>query len=166
MRVQAYYLFASLACLFGMFAITRRNPIHSAIMLVCSLLSLAIVYLVLGAVFLAMAQVFVYAGAIMVLFIFVIMLAGTQPNTISVRARNGYFWGIGMAGLVGLAFAIVLSVKNGGIIAFRDLSVEELAVALIGTGGTYGEHAFAFELGSVLVLLSIVAAVLLTRKRA
>lgn len=165
MRVHAFYALSTLACLFGLLAITRRNPIHSALMLVLSLISLAGVYLALGAAFLAMAQVFVYAGAIMVLFIFVIMMVGGVPAGVGVRGREGYLWGAGSIVLVAAGFAAALAARKGGVLAMRDLSVRELAAALIGTRGEYGVHAFAFELGSLLVLVAIVAAVLLTRKR-
>jgi len=131
-------------------------------MLVLSLLSLAGVYIVLGAAFLAMAQVFVYAGAIMVLFIFVIMLVGTKPSTVAIRARDNYQWGIGIAVLLFIVFVMKLGSIPMGI-RIVETEVKKLALVLVGTGSDFGIHALAFELGSLLVLVSLIGAVLLTR---
>lgn len=162
-RVSVFYFLATCSVIFGALAITRKNPIHSALMLVLSLLSLAGVYVALGAAFLAMAQVFVYAGAIMVLFIFVIMLVGTKPTTIAIRARDHYQWGIAIAVLLFIVFVIKLGASSLGIRGI-ETEVKELALVLVGTGSIFGVHALAFELGSILVLVSLVGAVLLTRK--
>lgn len=163
MRPSIYYIFATLACIFALFAITRKNPVHSALMLVLSLLSLSVVYLAIGAVFLAMAQIFVYAGAIMVLFVFVLMLIGTRPDEIGKRTRDG--WGLGL--LAAISCLLVFLVKydfRGGALRIVEVGPAELAGVLVGVGSELGEHALAFELGSVLVLVAIVGALLLTRK--
>ena len=164
MRVSIFYIFSTLACIFGLLAITRRNPVHSALMLVLSLLSLAAVYLSLGALFIAMAQIFVYAGGIMVLFLFVIMLVGTRAEVIGVRGRAGYAGGL----MVALAVLVVLLWKLpylGGMVRIIEVGPRELAAVLIGTQSVLGEHAFAFELASVLVLVAIIGSLLLTRKK-
>lgn len=165
MRVYAFYIFAVLSCLFGLLAITRRNPVHSALMLVLSLLTTAGVYLVLGARFVAMAQIFVYAGAIVVLFVFVIMLVGTSPESMGARGRRGWGWGLAAATLVGLALALKVPPLPGVMLRIRDTTPQELAAVLVGAGGVIGDHALAFELGSFLVLVAMVGAVMLGRRR-
>jgi NADH-quinone oxidoreductase subunit J len=163
MRFAAFHLFSVLACLFALLAITRRNPVHSALMLVLCLLSIAVDYLVLGAAFLAMAQVFVYAGAIVVLFLFVIMLVGTLPESYKRRARDGWIFGAITAVIAFVVLAAKLTPLGDIPIRVLESGPADLAPLLIGTGGVYGEHALAFELGSVLVLAAIIGAVLLSR---
>lgn len=165
MRVHAFYLFGFLTLVFGLLAITRRNPVHSALMLVMSLLSAAGIYLVLGAKFLAMAQIFVYAGAIVVLFIFVIMMVGTGPEVLARRGRKDWGWGLAAALLVGLALALKLPLLPGVVLAFVETTPQALAAVLVGTGGMLGEHALAFELGSFLVLAAMIGSVMLGRMR-
>lgn len=165
MRVHAFYLFGFLTLVFGLLAITRRNPVHSALMLVLSLLSGAGIYLVLGAKFLAMAQIFVYAGAIVVLFVFVIMMVGTGPEVLARRARHDWGWGLGAALLVGAALALKLPLLPGAVITIVETSPRALAAVLVGSGGLLGEHALAFELGSFLVLASMIGAVMLGRMK-
>lgn len=173
MRANAFYLFASLAAVFALFAVTRKSPVHSALMLVLSLLSLAGVYLALGAVFVALAQVFVYAGAIVVLFLFVIMLVGTKPEYVGARARSGFLAGLGVAALLFIAL-FTKRPHLGSMIEPFEVAARELAVPLIGWRewseveevwtNHLGVHALAFELGSVLVLVAIVGSVMLTRR--
>lgn len=177
-RAIVFYLFGVLACVFGLVAVTRRNPVHGALHLVLSLLSLAVVYITLGALFLAMAQVFVYAGAIMVLFLFVIMMIGTRPEELARRAREGFAFGlIAALLLLGAILQSFTFIPGGGswdplhpgtggaAIAVAEVGAREMAGPLIGSAGAFGEHALAFELGSILVLVAIVGAILLTRGR-
>ncbi len=165
MRVHAFYLFGFLSTVFALLAITRRNPVHSALMLVMTLLSVAGVYLVLGARFVAMAQIFVYAGAIVVLFVFVIMMVGTGPEVLSHRGRHNWGWGLAAALLVGAALALKIPLLPDAVLALTDTDPRALAAVLIGSGGLIGEHALAFELGSFLVLAAMIGSVMLGRTR-
>ena len=140
-----------------------RHPISSAISLVGVMGSLAVLYLLLGAEFIAAAQVIVYAGAVMVLFVFVIMLlnAGTE-----VRGR-----GTTVALGLGIPGVIVLS----GILIYSLWSRDPAAMTAAPVGALYGspaeigrllfrEFLLPFEITSVLILIAIVGAVLLARR--
>ncbi len=163
MRAAAFHLLSILACLFALAAVTRRNPVHAALLLALALLALAADYLVLGAVFLALAQVFVYAGAIVVLFVFVLMILGTREE--DRRMRSGGTAGVALAAILFAVIAAKLSAALSIGIKARETLPEDLSAVLVGTGGFLGEHAFAFELGSVLVLTALVGAMTIARIR-
>jgi len=143
--------------------VVQTHPISSALSLVGVMGSLAILYLLLGAEFIAAAQVIVYAGAIMVLFIFVIMLlnAGTEA-----RAGRSF-----MAQLLGVPLLVALL----GLVAYfvqRIYSPRETVVFGGFTGGSaqdighalFTTYLLPFEVTSVLILIAIVGAVVLARK--
>src|SRR6478672_4849944 len=94
MDVFLFLLFASIAVICGINVVVRTHPIHSALSLIGVLGSLAVLYLLLGAEFLAAAQIIVYAGAIMVLFIFVIMLLNAGKEHGRSRSRFVKWLGI------------------------------------------------------------------------
>ncbi|OIO33544.1 MAG: hypothetical protein COS94_03600 [Candidatus Hydrogenedentes bacterium CG07_land_8_20_14_0_80_42_17] len=166
MRVIGFYIFSILSCIFALCAVTRKNSIHAALFLVLTLLSLALDYLILGSVFLALAQVFVYAGAIVVLFLFVIMLIGSSSDSDARRVRIGFFSGIAAGSILILVLAAKLSSILNLHLRIRETTLQELAAYLIGINGSFGEFALAFELGSVLVLSAMIGAFLLARNRA
>ena len=89
--VVLFYIFAAVTVVAALSVVAQRMPVHSALSLIVVLCSLAVVYLLLGAEFIAVIQVIVYAGAIMVLFVFVIMLlnAGRETPTTAVEWRTG-----------------------------------------------------------------------------
>ncbi|HWF46804.1 MAG TPA: NADH-quinone oxidoreductase subunit J [Bryobacteraceae bacterium] len=151
----------SVVCAFNL--IFQKHPISSALSLIGVMGSLAVLYLMLGAEFIAMAQVIVYAGAVMVLFIFVIMLlnAGSERG-------SGKSWFAQIAGLpLLLAFVGVMGFLIRGILpAYRAV---EFGSFLEGTAQQIGrvlftEYLLPFELTSILILIAIMGAVLLARK--
>lgn len=92
-----FYIFAVLAILAALSVVLQRTPVYSALSLIVVLCSLAVVYLLLGAEFLAVIQVIIYAGAIMVLFVLVIMLLNARQETPSDRSRLARWLEIGRA---------------------------------------------------------------------
>lgn len=164
------FIIASLMVIGGALGvILRRNPVHAALSLILTLFGVAVHFVAMEAHFLAAVQVIVYAGAIVVLFLFVIMLLGvdkaedlrTEPM---LRQRVlGPVVGIGVLGLVGAAIlvardrAIVANVQGldnvGG-----DANVKQLARSL------FSDYVFAFELTSVLLVIAVVGTVLLVRR--
>ena len=150
--------------------IVARNPVHSALMLVMTLFGIAVLFIQQDAQFLAAVQVIVYAGAIVVLFLFVIMLLGVdQAEDLRTEPLGGQrpFAAVVVVGLVGLLIAAVVAhsgaigsqslngaLKNGT----ADSNIEVLARALFTDG------VFAFELTSVLLVIAVVGAVVLSRK--
>ncbi|MGH2568312.1 MAG: NADH-quinone oxidoreductase subunit J family protein [Bacteroidota bacterium] len=146
--------------------ITRRNPVFAALYLILNLFCLAGIYLTLHAQFIAVIQVLVYAGAIMVLFLFVIMLLNLgdeQRLTEKISARKIF--------AAGLSFGLLMEVIY--IIGFVDLTMPQGDFARgvdIGTVEYIGKELFTtflfpFEVTSILLLAAIVGAVVLAKKR-
>lgn len=148
--------------------VTRKNPIHSALWLIVAFCSLAVTYVLLHATFIAVAQVMVYAGAIMMLVLFVIMLIhlewGAQKS-----ARRSF------AKLIGAVITIMFLLQlAAGFAGFTNVAKKGLysPETLAGVGnaqavGTllYGKYTFAFEIASILLLVAIVGAVVLAKKK-
>src|SRR5690242_15585479 len=158
-----FSVFAAIAVAGALNLLIQKHPISSALSLIVVMGSLAVEYLLLGAEFVAAIQVIVYAGAIMVLFIFVIMLlnAGVEERTAH-ASRVAYLFGLPGVVLVGVLMAWVLIT--------RDPASEKVAVGqLYGSGAAIGRLLFKpfllpFEITSVLVLIAIMGAVVLARR--
>jgi NADH-quinone oxidoreductase subunit J len=154
-----FFVFAAIAVASAVLLIVLREPIHSALALILVMISLAALYLLLGAEFIAAIQVIVYAGAIMVLFVFVIMLlnAGEEERTNLSR----------LARYVGLPLGILLTLQLAYWIgrSFSD------SPALPPAGTTRGlatmllrGYVLPFELTSILILIAILGAMVLAKK--
>jgi len=154
-----FYLIAALILASTGMAITRRNPVHAVVYLVISFLGSALLFYILGAPFLAALEVIIYAGAMMVLFLFVVMMLGVEA-----MERRGFSLTDWIPALVlGLLFVAV-----AGLAVFQDPSsraVLRLATAMPATFGRYiFEHDWlAVEIISILLLVGLVAAVQLGR---
>ena len=156
-----FYAFAAIAVLSAVVVIAQRNPMTSAFALIVTLCSMSVIFALLGSPFIAVLQVIVYAGAIMVLFLFVLML-------LNVRSEED---GPGKGGrtLGGVALALVtLLVAQGGAVLLRgepgpapafDASTRKMAQILFSPHFLY-----AFEATSILILAALVGAVTLAKK--
>jgi len=161
MDVILFLIFAIIAVVCAINVVVQTHPISSAISLVGVMGSLAILYLTLGAEFLAAAQVIVYAGAVMVLFVFVIMLLNAGAETKKGQSSMALFLG----GLLLVALLILLvwfvqsryseTVHFGG---FRGGSAQDVGRALFTT------YLLPFEVTSILILIAILGAIVLARK--
>src|SRR6476469_1056856 len=100
-----FYFLAALAVISGILVITRKNPVHSALALILTLLSVAGLYLMLYAPFVAGVQIILYAGGIMVLFLFVIMLVNLEKS--QKEEQFNKIWLIGLIGALGLGALFV-----------------------------------------------------------
>ncbi|MEK7407721.1 MAG: NADH-quinone oxidoreductase subunit J [Acidobacteriota bacterium] len=158
-----FLIFAAIAVVCGLGVVLQRHPIYSALSLIGVMGALAVLYLLLGAQFIAAIQVIVYAGAIMVLFVLVIMLLNAgreQPTGASRMAR--YFGAPLLAGLVGvLSYVIFRAFPESAPVRFGEFTA--------GTTRAVGEALFTryllpFEISSLLVLIAIVGAVALAYK--
>jgi NADH-quinone oxidoreductase subunit J len=169
-----FYLLGGMAIASGLAVITRRNAVHSALALIVTLLSVAGLYLMLYAPFVAGVQIIVYAGGIMVLFLFVIMLVNVE---ISSKDRQfNRIWPIGLAAACAL-LALFVSAFTKGKALFPDRMValpessntQQIATMLYGevNKGQYrmGPYTFAFEIASLLLLVAILGAVIMTKKK-
>jgi NADH-quinone oxidoreductase subunit J len=143
-----------------------RQPVHAALSLVGTLLTLAVVFVTLQAHFLAAVQVIVYAGAIMVLFLFVIMLLNLEEEAVRTRSALGAAaYGIGVIAAVAIAIAALLDPRqapDAQIVAqtLQGGGAERIAEVL------FGEFMLAFQLVGVLLLTAMVGAVALVQRRA
>jgi len=158
-------MLSGLAIAGGLLVITRRNAVHSALALIVTLLAVAGLYLMLYAPFVAGVQIIVYAGGIMVLFLFVIMLVSLE-RTVKERQFNR-IWPIGLLASCAL-LALFFSVFEKGKKLFEDRLVpaptESVNTQKIGEM-LYGNYMFAFEIASLLLLVAILGAVIMAKKR-
>jgi NADH-quinone oxidoreductase subunit J len=145
-----------------------RNAIYSALFLVLNFITVAVFYLLLGAPFIAMAQITVYAGAIMVLFLFVIMLLNLGHDYHGDVRRGAWIMaGFVTTGLIGFALSRVL----GGAAATEsaasaiDASVRELGAVGAIAQPLFRDFLVPFELTSILLLVAIIGAVVLAKRR-
>jgi NADH-quinone oxidoreductase subunit J len=147
------------------FMITRRNPIISAIYLVANFFCLSGLYLTLHAQFIAVIQIFVYAGAIMVLFVFVIMLLNLGDER---KLTDGFSWkkmiagGLGMGVLMDLMYIFMTSSNPGTIDMTKATNVG--TVAAVGQV-LFTQFLFPFEITSLLLTAAIVGAIVLAKKK-
>jgi NADH-quinone oxidoreductase subunit J len=164
-----FYTFAALLVAAALGVITSRNPVHAALFLVLAFVQSAVLWLLIEAEFLAIALVLVYVGAVMVLFLFVVMMLDINVEEL----RKGFTRYVP----VGIAVALIVVVEIAHVIWLRTEDVEprilqapqslpadasntkELGAVL------YTEHVYAFEIASVILLLAIVAAITLTMRR-
>lgn len=165
-----WWLFASVAIGGAIGTVTRRNPVASLMFLVLSFFSLAGIYVLLGAHFIAAVQVIVYAGAILVLFLFVIMLLNLGHDYRSDLRGGGWIvLGFGMAGVVGWAVSSAATseaaVRAGAAQEAIGESVRELNAVGAIAEPLFRDFVVAFELTSILLLVAIVGAVLLAKRR-
>jgi NADH-quinone oxidoreductase subunit J len=164
MTALIFFLFAGIAVFCAISLVVQTHPIASALSLIGVMGSLAILYLQLGGEFIAAAQVIVYAGAIMVLFIFVIMLlnAGAEGTSLQASRFAKYTGIILLAAFLGLISFIIQAMFNkSGNVVFGGFSG--------GTTADIGRKLFTvyllpFEVTSVLILIALVGAIVLARK--
>jgi NADH-quinone oxidoreductase subunit J len=160
-----FFIFGAILLVSGVLVITARNPVHGVLFLVLAFFTAAAIWLLLRAEFLAIALVVVYVGAVMVLFLFVVMMLDINLE----RVREGFWRNLPLALVVGgiLVFEMVAVLANR-VYGTRPLSApppgysntKELGRVL------YTQYAYAFEIAAVLLLVAIVAAIALTlRKR-
>jgi NADH-quinone oxidoreductase subunit J len=160
MHLILFLLFAGFCLAGAINLLLQSHPINSALSLIVVMTSLAVLYLLLGAEFLAAAQIIVYSGAIMVLFTFVVMLlnAGREERTLGSRAARA----VGFPAVV-VIFAVlatvILRAQGLGVAALSDgiTTTEDLSRVL------FHELLLPFEVTSVLILIAILGAVALAR---
>jgi NADH-quinone oxidoreductase subunit J len=156
-----FYAAATLALVSALVVIGQKNPIYSAFALIVTLCSLSVIFALLGSPFIAALQVIVYAGAIMVLFLFVLMLLNVKREA-DTPARGGRALGAVavalVALLVGQAGAVLLRVEPGSAPAF-DASTKRMAEILFSP-----QFLYVFEATSILILAALVGAIALARK--
>ncbi|HEV2612390.1 MAG TPA: NADH-quinone oxidoreductase subunit J [Noviherbaspirillum sp.] len=163
-QTALFYAFSAILLFAATRVITDRNPVHAALFLVLSFFSAAAIWLLLRAEFLAIVLVLVYVGAVMVLFLFVVMMVDINIG----KMREG-FWGyFPLAATIGVV--IVLEMAAVLLHGFRMDAEAPAHSANIGNTKELGkliytEYVYAFEIAAVVLLVAIVAAVALTLRR-
>jgi NADH-quinone oxidoreductase subunit J len=158
--VILFYGAALVALASGLFVISQRNPINSAFSLIITMCSLAVMFAMLGSGFIAVLQIVVYAGAIMVLFLFVIMLLNAKQE------EGDRMGGIGRAGII---LGVVLAVQSVMVVwqGSRGLPANYRDTASIDVArGLFADPRFLypFEATSILILAALVGAIVVARK--
>ncbi len=161
-----FYTLAAILLLASLRVITTRNPVHAALFLVLAFFTAAGIWLLLEAEFLAIALVLVYVGAVMVLFLFVVMMLDINTD----KLREGFWEYLPMAGTIGLLMAVemvmVLSSKGGHGKYFAVTKAVSKPADYSNTAELgrvlYTDYLLPFELASVVLLVAIVAAIALT----
>ncbi len=161
-----FFAFAAIAVLGALVLILAREPIHSALALILVMVSLAVLYLLLGAEFIAAVQIIVYAGAIMVLFVFVIMLlnAGVEERTNWSKMAKYAGLPLGIFLLLEIAHwfwrsAVGAKIANGpGAVNASAVSTRDLSIQL------FQQYLFPFEATSILILIAILGALVLAKR--
>jgi NADH-quinone oxidoreductase subunit J len=160
MHLILFFLFAGFCLAGAVNLLVQSHPINSALSLIVVMSSLAVLYLLLGAEFLAAAQIIVYAGAIMVLFVFTVMLlnAGREERTMGSRTWRAVGFPACVA-ILGVLATVVLSARGMGSAGLSQgiTSTEDLSRVL------FHELLLPFEVTSVLILIAILGAVALAR---
>ena len=160
-----FYGLSIAAIVFAIAVITRKNAVHAALSLIGTLVSLAGLYLMLYAPFVAAVQIVLYAGGIMVLFLFVIMLVNLDQNIREIQFNRQ--WLVGLVVALALGGLLLFVIRQGKVIfplhEVADLP-EGINTQMVGMT-LYGPYMLPFEIASLLLLVAIVGAVVMAKKR-
>lgn len=179
-----FYIFAAWAILSALLCISRSNALASALWLVSCMFALAVIFVILQAQFVAAIQVLVYAGAVMVLFLFVIMLLNLEPMAQNVKRWPVWLVGAGLAILLGITLVSVRGYTPARLareisslpgtpnpqLVFADGGAIAATTAQQGAVGVFAQPLFTaylipFEVTSVLLLVAVIGAVVLAKKK-
>jgi NADH-quinone oxidoreductase subunit J len=162
-----FYVFGAILVLAALGVVTARNPVHCALFLVAAFLNSAVIWLLLDAEFLALTLVVVYVGAVMVLWLFVVMMLDIDLA----RLRQGFTRYAPLGALI----ALIVVAQIGLVVYVRKLGLEDSAAAVVdrpeGYSNTqelghllYTQFLYPFEIAAVILLVAIVAAITLTMR--
>ena len=164
LEIWVFYAFAAVLLVSGLLVITARNPVHGVLFLVLAFFTAAGIWLLLRAEFLAITLVVVYVGAVMVLFLFVVMMLDINLE----RVREGFWRNLPLALVVGLIMVGELI----SVLAYRIWGTGTPAEPAKGYSNTralgrvlYTDYGYAFEIAAVVLLVAIIAAIALTLRR-
>jgi NADH-quinone oxidoreductase subunit J len=164
-QTVTFYVFAAILVFAALRVVTARNPVHAALWLVLSFFSAAGIWLLLQAEFLAIALVLVYVGAVMVLFLFVVMMLDVNFEKMRERFRSY----IPVAFLVGVLVLFEMALVVWGAYSGERTLPPEASATYSNTKSLgmliYTEYAYPFELAGFLLLVAIIAAIALTHRK-
>jgi NADH-quinone oxidoreductase subunit J len=163
----AFYVFAAIAVVSSLLVVGQHKPMYSVILLIVSFGALSGLYVLLDAPFTAVTQIIIYAGAIMVLFLFVVMLLNAHTEDEAAGPRlSGRGMAVGAVLSVALAGEVVWALSRLGVSGFGAAQAGGGSISSVARIGhaLFTTHAFAFEVTSILILVSMVGAVVIARK--
>jgi NADH-quinone oxidoreductase subunit J len=160
-----FYYLAAASIASAALAVTRRNPVHSMLWVLALFLHVAGIFLLTGAEFLAAVQVIVYAGAILVFYLFFIMLLDLPAE--AAGPRFGGHWPLGAAAAAGFGVLLWLSLGPGLVPPVERAAIRSPAPGNLSVVGTalFTEFALPFEIASLILLAAIVGAVVLAKRK-
>jgi NADH-quinone oxidoreductase subunit J len=164
-----FWIFASVLAVSALAMITVNNPVHSALLLVLCFFTSAAIWLLIEAEFLAVVLILVYVGAVMVLFLFVVMMLDINIEQVRARVTRYALFGGVVAGVVVFEIVSVVWTRSLGMDVTTGAQAQPATYSNTAELGKllYTEYVYPFELAAVLLLIAIVAAISLTmRKRA
>ncbi len=164
-KTFVFYFLSVILVFAGLRVITARNPVHAALYLVLAFFTASGVWMLLQAEFLAIALVLVYVGAVMVLFLFVVMMLDINLD----RIREGFWSYLPLGAIIGLLMAAEMGLVLGGnYLGLFESSVAQTSADFSNVQAVgrlmFTEYVYPFELASVILLVGIVAAVALTQR--
>jgi NADH-quinone oxidoreductase subunit J len=171
--VLLFYLFGAIAVGASLLVVLGRNPMHSVLLLIVSFAALAGLYIGLDAPFAAVVQIIIYAGAIMVLFLFVVMLLNAHREDEAggggVRLLHGPLRAGAMLAVLlvaELAWALTRTARSGGALLSAGPGADAAALQSVRTVGNvlFTEYSLAFEVTSILIIVAMVGSVVLARR--
>ena len=158
--VIVFYVVSVLLVLTSLMVVFMRNVVHCALALVAALFLIAVLFLTLNAPMVGILQVLVYAGAIMVLFLFVIMFL----NPAALEPRRSLWWGLGSLAALILAGGLAALMSNGESLADPVTANEAFGSPEMLAKSLFTDFVLPFEIASVLLLVAIVGAVVLAKR--
>ena len=162
-----FHFFAALAIISAILVVTRRNVVQSAIFLITALLATAGIFLQAHAEFLFIVQVILYAGGIMVLFVFVIMLINLDVSLHQIQFNRGWWVGFILALVVGAQLAVAVAAGRSAPasqLTPAPASALEPSTQLVGKV-LFGDYMLPFEVASILLLVAMIGAVVMAKKK-
>lgn len=163
-----FFVSAAISIGGALMMVTRRNAIHSALWMILTFVAIAVIYVMLNAQFIAVAQVMVYAGAIMMLILFVIMLVNLEQDSVPARKfSSNKFVGTVISIMIFFEILVIATAYQvtGREAVYTAKMLESAGNVKVVGSLLYGQYLFPFELASILLLIGIVGAVILTKKK-
>jgi NADH-quinone oxidoreductase subunit J len=166
MDIIIFYLFASIAIIAALGVVITRNPVYSALCLAVVFVSLAALYVLLSAPFIAAAQVMIYAGAILILFVFVIMLLSPGVDqgagTLTWQRPLAIVFGLALVAQLGLVTALAVLPSTRG--PYTPERIAQIGSVQVVGASLFTDFLLPFEITSLLLLVAIVGVIVLAKK--
>ncbi len=159
-----FIIFASIAVASAISVVSLRNPVHSALFLIVCFFNVAALFILLRSPFLAAVQIFIYVGAVMVLFLFAVLVLNLGKSEFSEPIFHRGPWSIAL--LLGLFVEIIFLILTGPLIATKDIYTEGAMIKNTEIMGEllYTRYIFPFEVVSILLLVALIGATVLVMK--